>query len=755
MKRTELLAPAGSPEALDAAIGEGADAVYLGLKSFNARLRTTNFAYSQFEAATRVLHRQDKKIYVTVNTVFEQREADRMYQLLKYLAGVGPDGIIVQDFGTARMARDCFPSLKLHASTQMNVASAKGANLLSKHGFSRVVLARELDLEELRAVRENTSVELEVFVHGALCVSASGLCLYSSYLGGKSANRGMCTQACRRRYRVGKDGGDGEAKDRFDFGSEEGAFADEKLSADDEASGYFFSPSDLALVNKVPELADLGVSSFKIEGRMKSAEYVGSVVAAYRRVLDNLDGDREKAVAEAQAILRNDFARPKTTFYFDGATPAAWLDPRQSGGTGIPLGSLEKVRGPEGERRGLVRPVGAAPTEGDSARFHRADDSDRKSLKLAAVEREGEDGYWISVPDGFSAGDSVYLIQTRAMSKRYPRVLPHDLETFRRMPGRDAAPPPPSDRMEKVERALFPDGLYVAVSRPEDLYVVQAARPVRVLLSYTKAVGKRILEGGQPPLPFSKGELILVLDPYFPQREDARLAEEIPRLMEAGYRQFVVNNLGHLALFRGTDAKLIAGPYLYTFNGWAYAFVNALGLSNVITPLENNRQNLDRTVDAQRRPGTFVTVFAYPALFRIRADLSSMYDFSDFSDGRGENFQLIGGEDGSLVVPEKPFSIVDKLPFLKEAGFSKFILDFSGPQLKKRDYRDVVDAAKAGTPLPFTTRFNWKDGFYATAEGSAGGRARRQDEDGPRAGKAPQGGKPRGGKGGPSRGGRR
>jgi putative protease len=129
-----------------------------------------------------------RKVYVTVNTVFEQREADRVYQLLKYLAGLGPDGIIVQDFGILKMAGDNFPSLKLHASTQMNIACARGGNALSKHGVSRVVLARELSLGEIRDIREKTNLELEVFVHGALCVSASGLCLFSSFLGGKSAN---------------------------------------------------------------------------------------------------------------------------------------------------------------------------------------------------------------------------------------------------------------------------------------------------------------------------------------------------------------------------------------------------------------------------------------------------------------------------------------------------------------------------------------------------------------------------------------
>ena len=194
---TELLAPAGSIESLDAAIGEGADAVYLGLKSFNARLRSTNFAWNQFDAAVQSVHKQGKKIYVTVNTVSQEDETERLYRFLSYLNKVGPDGLIVQDFGVVRMCQEFFPNLELHASTQMNVESAEAANLLCKQGLKRVVLARELGLDEIKSVKENTKAELEIFVHGALCVSESGLCLFSSYLGGKSANRGMCTQACQ------------------------------------------------------------------------------------------------------------------------------------------------------------------------------------------------------------------------------------------------------------------------------------------------------------------------------------------------------------------------------------------------------------------------------------------------------------------------------------------------------------------------------------------------------------------------------
>jgi putative protease len=692
----ELLAPAGSPEALDAAIGEGADAVYLGLKNFNARLRSANFAYSQFEGLLRTTRRMKVKVYVTVNTVFEQREADRMYQLLKYLASLGPDGLIVQDFGVVKMVQDCFPSLRLHASTQMNIASARGANFLSKNGFSRAVLARELSLEEIRDIRDNTNMALEVFVHGALCVSASGLCLFSSFLGGKSANRGMCAQACRRLYR--QSGDDQRAGD----------------------GGYYFSPADLQLLEQVPALADAGASAFKIEGRMKSAEYVGAVVSAYRRVIDGLEGDREKSLAEGLGILRNDFARAKTAFYFAGppaqGEAVAWLNPEQDGGTGIALGTIGRVRGRAGELRGLIAAAPTLPVAGDSVRLHRRDDSDRQSHKLNYAE-DGDGGRWISIPDGFGEGDSVYLIQTRAMSRRYTQVIPANLDSCRRAPGHDKAPALSLGAPGRKEGKAFPEGIYAMVFRPEDLFVVQSVRPVRAMVDYNRKTAAGLLGEDSRPLPFKPGEMILVLDPYFPQALDRLLAEEMPRLFERGYREFVVNNPGHLSLFRDLpEARLIAGPYLYGFNRWSAAFIAAMGTEALVCPLENNRQNWEKTLEPNRRARAFVTVFAYPALVRVRADLGPAYSFGSFQDGRDGQFRLVSERDGSRVYPERPFSIVDKIPFLREAGFRRFILDFSGPPLKKKDYRDIMNAVKDATPLPNSVRFNWKDGFFSQDE---------------------------------------
>jgi putative protease len=715
----ELLAPAGSPEALDAAIGEGADAVYVGLKNFNARMRSVNFAYSQFEGALRTLRRRGKKIYVTVNTVFEQREADRMYQFLKYLAGLGPDGLIVQDFGVAAMVRECFPALKLHASTQMNIASARGANALSKYGVSRVVLARELALAEIQDIRAHTTMELEVFVHGALCVSVSGLCLFSSYLGGKSANRGMCTQACRRLYR------------------------------NEDERGYYFSPADLQLLERVPDLAAAGVNSLKIEGRMKSAEYVGAVVSAYRRVIDAVaqggEANIQESLQKGREILQYDFARTKTVFYFDSpgevrsviggpeTVPSAaaeqrsfpdWLNPSQDGGTGINLGVLLKVKGTGEERRGLIS-AGTSPRlpeAGDTIRLHRSDDSERKSHKLRFAEAFREAGIryaWVSIPEGFEPGDGVYLIQTRVMGKRYAQVIPRNLESFKRRPGRETAPRRELTPPRRGD-SPFPEGLYTAVSRVEDLYVIQSSRPVRVLLDYSRKTAGRLLKGGKASLPFRPGEIVLVLDPFFPQALEKILAAEIPALMEMGYRQFMLNNLGHYSFFRSAAGKekpaLIAGPYLSVFNRWAEYFVSSQGTGFFVSPLENNRQNLERTVSPACRSLVFVTVFARPALFRIRADLSPVYGFKEFSGGQDERFTLGSGPGGSLVLPEKPFSIVDKIPFLREAGFGRFILDLSGLPVKKTDYRDLIHAVKQGLPLPGVSRFNWKDGFYQTEE---------------------------------------
>lgn len=709
----ELLAPAGNIESLDAAIGEGADAVYLGLKSFNARLRTSNFAWNQFEAAVGAVHRLGKKVYVTVNTVCEEKETERLYRFLAYLDRIHPDGLIVQDLGIVRMCQEFFPNLELHASTQMNVESAAAANLLYEEGLKRVVVARELGFEEIKCIKEHTKAEIEMFVHGALCVSESGLCLFSSFLGGKSANRGMCAQACRRYYTA-----------EYPEGIKQ---------------GYYFSPCDLQLIEQIPELCDLGINSFKIEGRMKSAEYVGSVVAAYRYVIDHYKEDRKGAVATGKRMLASDFARSKTTYWYgfkdvkDGVENAGSkiLNPNQAGGTGIYLGTVSRVRkapdglieevkknaAPDADPSSLKIQMAMLaggnydPDPGDSIRLHSKDDSGRTSHKVRSVEIDDDGHRWIDIPLSHRIGDSVYLLQIKSMSKRYPKVLPGDLSKFRKQPADEKLPFLDVTPVEGRELSYFPEGIYVQVSTIDDVFLAQSLHPVRLIIEFTCDTKYDLLTG-KTVLPISKKAIYISLDPYCPASKEEELRADLENLIEKGYTSFVVNNIAQIQMLKGKNVHIIAGPYLYTFNRWAVSFFENQNIGAFVMPYEDSRKNLEATFDQNVRARVLVPVFAYPALFRIRFKLPEDYGFTYFSDKEEGMFKVVSSDDGSFVMPELPFSLLDKTEFLSQAGFKKILVDFSKTKLTKGQIKNVSSSLFKKQPFPEVNRFNWKDGFY-------------------------------------------
>ncbi|MCM2266129.1 MAG: U32 family peptidase, partial [Desulfuromonadales bacterium] len=309
--KPELLAPAGSLEAFFAALDSGADAVYLGLKEFSARAKAKNFTLAEVEKLLAYARSKQRRIYVTLNTLVKERELPQLVETLGALEAMAVDAVILQDLAVWRLAHRHFPALELHASTQLTIHNAAGVQMLERMGFTRVVLARELSLEEIAAIRRETSIGLEHFVHGAHCFSLSGQCSFSSWLGGMSGNRGRCAQPCRRRYRHG--GGD----------------------------GYHFSPNDLSAIELLPELTAAGISSLKIEGRMKSAEYVASVVRAYRQVLDAAPSARKSAVAAAKEQLKGSFGRLPTRGFLAGPTPADMVQPHLHGATGRMLGRIE------------------------------------------------------------------------------------------------------------------------------------------------------------------------------------------------------------------------------------------------------------------------------------------------------------------------------------------------------------------------------------------------------------------------------
>jgi len=264
-EKPELLAPAGDRSCLVAAVENGADAVYFGLTRHNARARAANFDGADLPEVMALLHRRGVRGYVTLNTLVFPRELADLETTLRQITAAGVDAVIVQDLGLCRLIRAITPDLEIHASTQMSVTSEEGVRLARELGCSRVILARELSVKEIARVRRTAELPVEVFVHGALCVAYSGQCLTSEALGGRSANRGECAQACRMPYEIVCDG------TLQDLGNVQ----------------YLLSPQDLAAFDLVPGLIDLGVSSLKIEGRLKSPEYVANITRHYRRAIDD------------------------------------------------------------------------------------------------------------------------------------------------------------------------------------------------------------------------------------------------------------------------------------------------------------------------------------------------------------------------------------------------------------------------------------------------------------------------------------
>ena len=321
MELVELLAPAGSREALIAAVESGANAVYLAGNMFGARAYANNFDEDGLRWAIRFAHLRGVLINVTVNTIVSDEEIPAVQEYLRFLYEAGADAILVQDLGVAKLARETVPNMPLHSSTQMTVHSLEGVLALQNLGFTRVVLSRELSLKEIRHICSNCNVEIEVFMHGALCVCYSGQCLMSSLIGGRSGNRGRCAQPCRLPYTLVDENGDDV------LGS--------------NAGNYLLSPRDLNTIDIIPELIEAGVASLKIEGRMKRPEYVATVVGTYRRAIDTFyAGDGYNVSAQARDNLAQIFNRDFTTAFLLDRPGKNMMSDRRPNNRGLLIGRV-------------------------------------------------------------------------------------------------------------------------------------------------------------------------------------------------------------------------------------------------------------------------------------------------------------------------------------------------------------------------------------------------------------------------------
>ena len=321
--RPELLAPAGDWDCVRAAIENGADAVYFGLDvGFNARARAANFPLEDLPRLMQTLHLRGLKGYATLNVLVFSDELAEFARVIEAVADAGVDAVLVQDVGAARLIRELRPELPLHASTQMTLTSAESIALAESLGIERVVVARELSIDEIRSIRCQTPMELEVFVHGALCVAYSGQCLTSESLGGRSANRGQCAQACRLPYDLVCDGRD------VDLGDQK----------------YLLSPQDLAAYALAPELIEAGVSSFKIEGRLKTPEYVANITRHYRTAIDTAVAGRPVVFTPREVEeMELSFSRGFSPGWLQGCDHKMLVPATSSAKRGVRIGTIAAV----------------------------------------------------------------------------------------------------------------------------------------------------------------------------------------------------------------------------------------------------------------------------------------------------------------------------------------------------------------------------------------------------------------------------
>jgi len=658
--RLELLAPAGSKEAFLAAVDGGADAVYLGAPGFNARSITRELTFEDIAAMIDHAHGRGVKVYGAMNSLVRERDLEKALATIFVLARLGIDGLIVQDLGVYHLARNAFPELPLHASTLMAAHNSAGVKRLERLGFDRVVLARELTIDEIRQIRKQTSAVLEVFVHGAMCFSYSGLCLFSSYLGGKSGLFGQCVQPCRRRYR--------------------------SVSGPPGEEGYLFSMGDLCGIEFLEALADAGVGSLKIEGRMRSARYVRRVVEAYRLVLDAPPSGRPQAVAEAKRLLSESMGRRLTQGFFASNDPQDLIQPRWTGNTGRYLGRVEEVRSGR-----MVLAARAALANGDRLRVAHANTGERTGFTASGLKRLKGNRWSLSAPPGVAAGDLLYRVD-EVQGRREDRLLKlktagyhrkieaikKDVE-LRRSVGALLGSRKRSSRGRRQGKGM---GLWLKSDDP----AVFSLRPPPVVRALAVALTQEMVEGGKRRR--GKGArlpLVWVLPPVIQEAELPWYREKVAELVSLGQNRWMIGNLGQLEFFEELgerrkgrkELEFFGDASLNVINHLAQDLLSRQGLKGVLASMETDRETLEGLAARAGAAELGLVVYSRPVLSVARVRPGFLGHNRVIASPRGERFRILRRQNLVEVVAEEPFSLLPWLDELNRAGFSFGVLDLS------------------------------------------------------------------------------
>lgn len=652
----ELLAPAGQVESFWAAVENGADAVYLGLKQLSARASATNFSLDELAVLLPFAHKRNVSIYVALNSLLTASDFPRILDLLQSLSDLKVDALIVQDPGIFFLAREYFPSLRLHASTLMTIHNHAGVNQLERMGAQRVVLARELNLQEIRGIADRTQVELEIFVHGALCYSYSGLCLASSFRGGHSGLQGRCVQPCRLQFKQARD------------------------------EGFFLSCNDLCALPLIPELKKLRIAAFKIEGRMKSADYLAHVVRAYRLVLDAPPGKQQEVLIEARELLARSPSRRLTAGYFADNVNAEILSPHRSGSSGQWVGTVKRVDG----KRVLVA-LRHELRPGDRLRPESSEGKEKQAFTVTEiVSSEGR-----PLPCG-RAGEKVFLsskvelrcderlIRVGARDKSsggawqrihneiptglsFGRRFSHPEGAYKGLPRLTATEPRGGESLIiKVARA---DDLAKTLESPARWVMLTASRP------NLERFAKQRLSVAQ------KGRFVWSLPPLIAEKDDEYYRLAVRWFVERDFHAWELNNWSHFDWFDNRQKlNLFSGSRLNVRNLAAMAELAKAGCRWSVLSLEITREELQLLSASPLATIPIVTLFSWPPVFTSRL-IPKLDENKPFRTPRDETyfFEKRGGT--AFIYADRPANWLDHLPVLRGYGFRCFLLDLSdGPQ---------------------------------------------------------------------------
>ncbi|MBP5240194.1 MAG: U32 family peptidase [Oscillospiraceae bacterium] len=567
----ELLSPAGSPEAVIAAVQNGADAVYLGFGDFNARRSAHNFTPDEFDKAVRYCRLRNCKVYVTLNTLVNDREMTAAVNAARMASEKGADAILVQDFGLAKVLRRAVPDIPLHASTQMSIHNLAGAEAAAQLGMTRIVLARELSLEEIRFISKHCSAETEVFVHGALCFCHSGQCYMSAMIGRRSGNRGMCAQPCRMQYSLG-----GRMDD------------------------YPLSLKDNCLADRLQALEEAGVSCVKIEGRMKRPEYTGIVTGVYSKLLK----EKRNPTPDEMELLARTFSRQGFT--------QGYLDGDKSDMFGIKAEQDEEIDSLYADARkaygtGEVRRVPihfySLVEKGERAKAIAFDDDGNRAAAFGPVperaKRQGVTANYIIEQMYKTGGTPFTVVENQAKAdeglflpaaeiNELRRKLISELSEKRMTPPQRrsfAMPPAPEDRGHAGE----PEAIF-QVTTAEQLAPELAALKPHFL--YAPAVV--MAENYSSVLPFQTGGStpVAVLPRVITDDETEEIFSTLEKLHEYGVNQALVGNIGHVALAKQAGMEVRGDFGLNAFNSQSLDVLRAAGFLSATASFELRIQQI-------------------------------------------------------------------------------------------------------------------------------------------------------------------